>query len=248
MKRWKAKFVSILPFEPEFFSRHGLNVEFYGHPLVDSVKPDAAPDEFRASIGVAKSEKVIAVLPGSRLQEIRRILPATLLSLRIAQREIGDLRIISRPVDRSQNRTYSHIARKCDYNNVEIYNGSLYNLLSAADLTLVASGTATVEAAICRAPSIVLYRTNWLTYLIAKRLVNVDYIAMANIVAGKQLFPELIQSDVNPERIAGEVIRLLKDPGLLEEMRAKTAEILPLLGESNAYEKACRAIVSYLSG
>ncbi len=245
MKRWNARFVSILPFEPEFYSQHGLDVQFYGHPLVDLAKPDCMPSEFRASVSVADSEKLIAVLPGSRHQEITRILPVVLSSLKIVQETVGNLKILCKPVSRSQNDMFSEIIGRTGI-RAEIFSGNIYDLLSAADLTLVASGTATVEAAICGSPAIVLYRTNWLTYLIAKRLIKVPYIGMANIIAGEELYPELIQSDVNPTRITAEITRFLQNPAYIRKVKSGAAKIRNSLGEGNAYEKAAIAVSSYL--
>ena len=245
MKRWNAKFLSILPFEPEFFSKHGLKVEFCGHPLVDLAKPETEPDAFRASAGVSESDKLIAVLPGSRIQEIGSILPVVLSATKVVGENTRNLKIICRPVDRSQNEIFARIISQAGV-DAEIFNGNMYDLLAAADLTLVASGTATVEAAICRSPSIVLYRTNWLTYMIARRVINVSNIAMANIIAGESIFPELIQSDVNPERIATEVMHFLNKPEYTETVRSKAASVLALLGEGDAYKKAGRAVASYL--
>ncbi len=247
MRRWNAKFVSILPFEPEFFSRYGLDIEYHGHPLVDSAKPDIEPAEFRSSLGIADDEKLIAVLAGSRLQEIDLILPRVLSSLRLVQDRFRDLKIVCRPADPAGHDRISQIIGDLGV-KAEIYCGNVCNLLSAAALTLVTSGTATVEAAICRSPAVVLYRTNWLTYLIAKRLVRVRNIAMANIIAGEKLYPELIQSDVNSERIAREVTRILEDPEISSTMKTRAGVVLAKLGEGGAYRKAAQAVRTYLFG
>lgn len=245
MKRWNAKFISILPFESEFFSKHGLEVEFCGHPLVDLAKPETEPGAFRASAGVGGSDRLIAVLPGSRIQEIGSILPVVLSATKVVGENLSNLKIMCRPVDKSQNDMFSQIIHDVGV-DAEIFNGNLYDLLAAAHLTLVASGTATVEAAICRSPSIVLYRTNWLTYMIAKRIIKISYIAMANIIAGESIYPELIQSDVNPRRIATEVMRFLKNPEYTESVKSKAARVLTLLGEGDAYKRAAQAVAPYL--
>lgn len=246
MQRWNAKLVSILPFEPEFFSEHGLEVEYYGHPLVDLVRPETAAEEFRDSVGVNETEELIAVLPGSRVQEVCRILPPALSSLEIAREKLGSIRAFCRPVDRKQNDLYQRIIDN-SASRAEVFNGNLYDLLQAADLTLVASGTATLEAAICKSPAIVLYRTSFLSYIIAKNLVRVDSIALANLITGEKIYPELIQSDVNPQRIAQEIISLLEEPGRRERMKARIEPVSSLLGEGNAYAKAAKSIHSHFN-
>jgi lipid-A-disaccharide synthase len=247
MKRWNSKFISILPFEPEFFSKHGLEIEFCGHPLVDLAKPETEPDVFRASAGLGNIDKLIAVLPGSRIQEIGAILPVVLSATKVVGEQFGNLKVMCRPADRSQNDMFTRIIRDAGA-DAEMFNGNMYDLLAAADLTLVASGTSTVEAAICRSPSIVLYRTNWLTYIIAKRVINVSNIAMANIIAGESIYPELIQSDVNPERIVTEIMRFLNNSEYTETVRSKAARVLTLLGEGDAYKRAGRTVAAYLFG
>ena len=191
------------------------------------------------------SEKLIAVLPGSRIQEIGAILPVVLSATKVVGENLSNLKIMCRPVDRSQNDMFARMI--CDAGvDAEIFNGNMYDLLAAADLTLVTSGTATVEAAICKSPSIVLYRTNRLTYMIAKRVISVNNIAMANIIAGESIYPELIQSDVNSKRIASEVMRFLDNLKYTETVRSKAARVLTLLGEGDAYKRAGRTVASYL--
>jgi len=246
MKQWDAKFISILPFEPEFFAQHGLDVEYYGHPLIDLAKPDMSRDEFRKSISLGQDEKLIAVLPGSRLQEIVRILPRMLAGLRLCRLQGHKVRILCRPANPQQN---DLVSRFISENGVEadIFNGNLHTLLSASDLALVASGTATVDTAICQTPAIVLYRTNWLTYLIARNVVTVKHIAMANLIAGETVYPELIQEDLDPGQISAEIRKILRDSAISSAIRAKIARIPVLLGEGGAYAKAAKRVASLVS-
>ncbi len=245
MKRWNAKFISILPFEPEFFARHGLHVEYFGHPLIDKAKPELTRDEFRESIRINADERLIAVLPGSRRQEIERILPVMLDGLELAMIQGNKLNVVIRPSDESQNRLVALAARSSAI-ELTTYNGNIYDLLSAADLTLVASGTATVETAICRCPAIVLYRTNPLTCLIARRLVRVPNIAMANIIAGETVYPELIQAEANARRLSEIIMQILSDHDLASRMRSRIAAVSELLGEGGAYTKAAEYVQSAL--
>jgi len=246
MKRWNAKFISILPFEPEFFEQHGLNVEYFGHPLIDLAKPDLSRNEFRKSIGLGQDEKLIAVLPGSRLQEIVRILPRMLAGLRLYRLQGHEVKILCRPANSQQN---DLVSRFISENGVEAdtFNGNLHTLLSASDLALVASGTATVDTAICQTPAIVLYRTNWLTYLIARSVVTVNNIALANLISGETVYPELIQEDVDPGQISAEIRKILENDANSDAIRSKIARIPVLLGEGGAYAKAAERVASLIS-
>ena len=245
MKRWNAKFISILPFEPKFYAEHGLDVEFFGHPLVDLAKTDILPEDFRQSLNIESGEKLIALLPGSRTQEIDRILPVMLSGLEPVCQEFRNIRAVCRPADRSQNSIYARIIDASGA-GAEIYNGALYSLLTAADLTLVTSGTATVETAICNSPAIVLYRTNPLTYMIAKRLVTINNIAMANIIAGETVYPELIQGNASPRKLTSEILRFLRDGKYSDSIRFKISKVSMLLGEKGAYKRAARRALSLL--
>jgi lipid-A-disaccharide synthase len=245
MKRWNARFISILPFEPEFFGKRGLHVDYFGHPLIDIAKPDMSTTSFRKSIGVGVDERLIAILPGSREQEIRRILPVMLQALKLVAESGMGVRPICRPSDRAQNELCLQIASEVG-SPITLHNGNLYDLLTASDLTLVTSGTATVDTAICRSPAIVLYKTSPLTYLIAKKLIKVGNIAMANLIADNTIYSELIQSEANPQRLSREIRLILSESDLATEMRSRIAIVPRLLGEGGAYKKAAAQVVSYL--
>jgi len=247
MRKWNAKFISILPFEPEFFRKNGLEVEYYGHPLVDKSTPDLRRGRFRREHGVKKNDFLIAVLPGSRLQEIKSILPTALEAIKKVRDKHAQVRIICRPFDQHQNILYEQIIERIKL-NVEVYNGNLHNLLNAADLTLVTSGTATVEAAISRSPAIVMYKTNQMTYLIARSLIRVKNIAMANLIAGEEVYPELIQSKLNRKRLAKEIRRFIEDDAFSRDVRVRISKVAELLGGGQAYKKAAESVNRFFFG
>lgn len=241
MKRWNAKFISILPFEPEFFERYGLTVEYFGHPLIDLAKPDISREEFRESIGLLEEEDLVAVLPGSRRQEITRILPHMLAGLRHSILQGQKMRVVCRPANPQQNDLVGRFIARSGI-EVDLFNGNLHSLLRASDLALVASGTATVDTAICGTAAIVLYRTNLLTYMIAKSVVKVQNIALANLIAGDTIYPELIQNNVGPGQISHEIRKILSNPAMSESIRSRIDTVSVLLGEGEAYVKAAERV------
>jgi lipid-A-disaccharide synthase len=247
MRSWNAKFVSILPFEPDFFSQHGLKVEYFGHPLIENAVPSMSPQDFRDQHGIRPNERLIAVLPGSRTHEIERNLPVMLEGLELAQIQVGEIRAICRPAHSSQSGLIDTISKPYGI-DLKRHDGSLYDLLGAADLTLVVSGTATVDTALCKSPAIVIYKISPLTYAIARWLVRVPNVAMANLIAGASVYPELIQRDANPGRLSSEIAAILRDKELISEMRSRISTVSELLGERGAYEKAARFFSSVVEG
>jgi len=246
MMSWRnARFVSILPFEQDYFKKRGLHVDYFGHPLVDTARPDTGEEKFRSDVGIESNDTLLAILPGSRTQEIRRILPVMLKATKAAQKEHNRIIPVCRPSNDAQVELCKSSAGRLNV-ELRIYRESVYNLLTYSDLTLVTSGTATLEAAICGAPSIVLYRTNPLTYYLARRLVKVPNIAMANLIAGETIYPELIQSDANPENICAEIARYVESPQLRESTRSRIAGVSKLLGDGEAYLKAAERVAEFL--
>lgn len=247
MRKWNAKFISILPFEPDFFRDCGLEVEYYGHPLVDRSTPDLRKERFRREHGVKKNDYLIGVLPGSRLQEIKNILPIALGAIKRIKEAHPHVKVVCRPFDEPHNILYEQIIERTKM-NAEIYNGNIYNLLSAADLILVASGTATVEAAVSRSPAIVMYKTNSLTYLIARMLVRVKHIAMANLIAGEEIYPELVQSGLTRKRLAKHICKFIEDEAYARDVRVRISKVAELLGGGQAYRAAAESVSRYLFG
>jgi lipid-A-disaccharide synthase len=247
----------IFPFEEDFYREHKVPVTYVGHPLIDEMRPTPAasrhplPQEVepgsRSSAplplaGESGAERrvtgVIALLPGSRRHEIRELLPPMLDAISIL--ENVDAFIIQAPTISSaellavmqQSRTF-----------VRIVPHDRGEALSQADVALSSSGTATLECAIAGVPVVVMYRLSSLTHWLAQRLVKLRHFSLVNIVAGKNIVPELLQADVNGMRIAKEVRRLL-EPQENARVRRELAEVTRKLGEPGASRRAAEAIMS----
>ena len=199
----------IFPFEYDVYKEAGAKVEFVGHPLVDIVKPSMTINEANAFAGKKEGRKLILLMPGSRLMEIEKMLPTLLEAAKIIQKQLPEVDFVmpragTIPVNLLEDKI------KSSGLEVRITEGYNYDLFSVADLALATSGTVTLEAALCGLGSVIVYRTNPLTYMIAKMVVNIPHIGLPNIVAGKSVVPELIQNDFTPKKVAKAAMELLE--------------------------------------
>jgi len=248
VRRRFAQALCIFPFEEKFYRDAGVAVEFIGHPLVGNVKASMSRAEFCAENGLNLDEPIVTILPGSRRGEIEyhgAILAQALMELRRAIPEVQAVVAVAPGVNRTELEAYFGSGR-----GVRYVTGATYNALAAADLAIVSSGTATVEAALLGKPMIVIYRLSPLTAKLAKPLVRTKFFSMVNLIAGREVVPELIQDDFTPIRVASEAVSLLSaSQETLEKlgaMREGLAEVTRLLGPPGAVERAADAIVGQL--
>jgi lipid-A-disaccharide synthase len=196
-----ARMLVILPFEEKFYAAHGVRATYVGNPLADELLPRGS-DAARAALHLDPAHPVLALLPGSRLQEIHRLWPPILAAARALRAKTPGLQLVV-PVAPTVDRALLHAP------DVVFIDGRAPEVLAAADAAIVASGTATLEAALARTPMVVVYRTSWLTWLIGRLLVRVRFVSLVNLLAGRALVPELLQSDCTPGRIAAAAAPLL---------------------------------------
>jgi lipid-A-disaccharide synthase len=253
---WRANLVRrrftqalcIFPFEEKFYRDAGVSVEFIGHPLVGSVKASMSRAEFCAENRLNADKPMVTILPGSRQGEIEyhgATLAQALTQVRRAIPEVQTVVAVAPGVSRKELETCFSSG-----NGVRFVTGATYDALAAADLAIVSSGTATVEAALLGKPMIVIYRLSPLTAKLAKPLVRTKFFSMVNLITGREVVPELIQNDFTPERVASEAISLLsaskESIQNLEVMRRGLEEVTRLLGPPGAVERAADAIVGQL--
>ena len=242
IQRNVAHMLVIFPFEQALYERAGVPVTFVGHPLVDLVRPATDRAAFLRGAGLDPSRPVVAVLPGSRPTELRYNLPALAGGIRLlAERhpEIQFLLAIAPSLDPAT------LQSALGPVPVTLLAGQTHAVLGAATLAVVVSGTATVEAALLGTPMIVVYRVASLTYALGRRMIRVPHAAMANLIAGREVVPELIQWDCTPARVAGESLRLLDDPNRLARMRGDLAQVAQRLGAPGASDRAAEAVLKY---
>ena len=219
------KVACIFPFEYDVYKEAGAPVEFVGHPLVDIVKPKMSQAEAMAFAGKEEGQKLILLMPGSRLMEIEKMLPTLLEAAKLIKKQLPEVSFV---MPRAGTIPIRLLEEKIKVSGLEvkITEGNNYDLFSVADLALATSGTVTLEAALCGLGSVIVYKTNPVTYFIAKLVVNIPHIGLPNIVAAKSVLPELIQNDFTPAKVAQEALALLES-----ERNAKMKEDLDYVKE-----------------
>jgi lipid-A-disaccharide synthase len=247
VRRRFAKALCIFPFETKFYGDGGVPVEFMGHPLVGAVSAKLTREEFCRQHELDPARRIVTILPGSRNVELRRhLLVLRETCERISAAEPG-VQFVWAAAPGGGELLHRAIGSSADGGGKSrIVQGQTYDALAAADASIVASGTATVEAALLDAPMVVVYRVSRLTALLAKPLVRTKFFGMVNLVAGREVAPERIQSRFTPEGVADEVLRLLRDPVAARAQRAGLAEVRAKLGPPGAIERAADAIVAML--
>jgi lipid-A-disaccharide synthase len=233
----------IFPFEEAIYRQAGVRVSFVGHPLVDLVRPADDARAFLASHGLDPARPVLAVLPGSRKQEIAYNLPPIAGALRQLHARRSGLQValaLAPGIDPARVRA--------DLQDlpVSLVAGATHALMGAATAGIVASGTATVEAALLDLAAVVVYRVSPVSYAIGRPLVRVPHYAMANLIAGRRVLTELIQGDFRPDTVARDVAVLLDDAGRREEIRTGLAEVRARLGVPGASARAAEVLASYI--
>jgi lipid-A-disaccharide synthase len=241
MKRFVSKVLPIFPFECGLYERAGIPVEFVGHPLVDLIPPPTPRHALLESLGLAADAPTVALLPGSRRNELRgtaAILGASLPH--IAARVPGVQFLVARAPKLADD-LFAPIAASGA--RVVMIEGRTDDVLHASDAVITASGTATVQTALHERPMVIVYRLSPLTYTLGRPFVRVDTFGMANLVAGRTIVPELIQGDFTPERVADETLRYLTDPGHAAATRAALSDVRAKLGRPGASGRAADAVL-----
>ncbi len=229
--RYVDRMIVVFPFEEDFYKAHGVPVKYVGHPLVEQLGHVQKPP---------RGETLrLALLPGSRRQEVDELLPAMLDAVAVLRRERKvDAYVIQAPTIDRAHLDILIAAKAIDVRIVERDRGEG---VAAADVSLSASGTATLESAVLGTPVVVMYRLSRLTYWAGRKLVRVPHFSLVNIVAGKQVVPELIQNQVNGERIAEEVRKMIA-PGAYERLTEELSRVRDLLGGPGASGRAASEI------
>lgn len=244
-RRYVDKTVVVFPFEKEFFASHGVHVDWIGHPLIDYVHASASREELRRKLSIKAGEKLIALLPGSRLQDFESHLPSFAEAVKLVGDRVEGIRwaLGLAPGISDQVRPFLERAGR---EPVPVTT-AIYDLMAAADVVLTKTGTATVESAIIGTPMVTVYKTGWLNFAIARRVVKVPFIAMPNLIAGRRIVPELIQHQATPAAIVDEVIRILEVPAVAQAQRDGLAEVKGRLGPIGAVPRATSLIEDWLS-
>ncbi|MEO7274973.1 MAG: lipid-A-disaccharide synthase [Vicinamibacterales bacterium] len=231
----------IFEFEKAIYEQAGVPVDWVGHPLLDVMVPPEPAGALLQRVGLDPSHPVVALLPGSRRNELREILPGLVEAARLIRTAVPDVQFV---VARAPHLSDDLFAPLAALGPVGIVDGQADQVLAAADLAIVASGTVTVQAALHECPMIVVYRLSPLTYRLGRRFVRVDTFAMANLVAGRRVVPELIQNDFTPDAVANHAIALLRDPVRRDGMRRDLQAVRAALGPPGASARAAGIVLN----
>jgi lipid-A-disaccharide synthase len=239
------KIIVFFPFEVPLYQAAGADVEWVGHPLLDIAKPSLSKEVTFQRLGLDPHRRTIGLLPGSRIHEVERLLPPLLASAQLLQKEISDLQFVIPLAPGFTEGTISTWLRNCSV-PIKLVKGWTYDVMNISELLIMASGTATLEGAILGKPMIIVYKVSLPTYWVGRAMIRVSHIGLVNLVAGKGIAPELIQEDVNPERITEEALRILRDPALRQQMIESMVQVRRNLGKPGAAERAARIVTSML--
>ena len=228
-----------LPFEPDFYKKHHYSPTFVGHPLLDPISDLKAPEEnWLTKQNLALEKPIIALLPGSRKGEIKAVLPLMIKACNLFK----DQQFVLAAAPNISRKMYTDIIGDA---SVKIVQGQTYALLQHAKAALVTSGTATLETALIGVPQIVCYKTQWLTYWIAKKIITLPYISLVNLILDKEAVPELIQNNLNVKNLKTHLNKILQ--GAERENQLENYQILKQkLGAGGAAERTAAAIVRSL--
>ncbi len=241
------KMAVILPFEEDLYKEAGLEAKFVGHPLLDVISGEL--EKFlKEREKIEKDHPFIALLPGSRLKEVKSLLPAMLEAAKIIKEKkstANTLFPIAPSIPRAEVEKILPAALEVPLTLVE---NQTYWAMAAADLLIVASGTATLEAAILQKPMIIVYHVSLLSYIIGRALVKVKFIGLVNIIAGKKIVPELLQREVRGDLIATEALRILDEEGYRREMLGNLAVVKERLGTPGAAQRVAQMALEMING
>jgi lipid-A-disaccharide synthase len=241
LRRYVSRVLVIFPFEAAIYEKASMPVEFVGHPLVELIPPPEPREAWLGRLGLDRSRPVVALLPGSRPNEVDRLLPVISAALPLVEARVPGAQFVVARAPALSDGTFARLAGRA---NVRIVTGATDAVLAASDAVVTASGTATVQTALHGRPMVIVYRLSGLTYAIGKAFVTLPHYGMVNLIAGRQVVAELIQHDCTPARLAGEVVALLTDEARSTRMRDDLAQVRARLGGPGASRRAAQAVLA----
>ncbi len=245
IKRLVDRMLCILPFEEAFYREAGVSARYVGSPVVEQMPAPDTATAFRERLGLAKDAPTLALLPGSRMSEIRRLLPDMVEAAKRLASERPGLQVVV-PVAPTIDRT--EVTSRFEGSGVTpiLVEGRAPEVVGASDAAVVASGTAVLEAGLMQRPLVVVYRVSRITYWVGRLMLKVAFVSLINLLAGRKVVPELLQDDMSPERIAEEVRRVWIPGAPREDMLQGLAEMRGRLGETGAAARAAESVLELL--
>ncbi|MCA9409136.1 MAG: lipid-A-disaccharide synthase [Candidatus Omnitrophica bacterium] len=246
IKKYVDELFVFFPFEKDLYAKHGMNVHFIGHPLVDQVVTRTSKTQFLKTAGLYDYKLTVGLLPGSREREIDTLLPQMIQASNILYKKFPSMQFLimkASTIARAQIDDYTQAANF----PVKVIEENVYEGIHACDLCIVTSGTATLETAILQKPMVVIYKTSFLTYLLAKLFIKIPYIGLVNVVAGGKIVPECVQNQASPENIAKTLEGIFTDEIKIAEIKSNLHKVKELLGEGGASRRAAELMLELLN-
>ncbi len=248
MRRLVDQVLVIFPFEVEVYREAGIPVQFVGHPLLELTAPSVTRESFLSGLGLDSGAPTVALLPGSRPNELRAILPDVVrAATRIRERVPGAQFVVAR-APQLDDSFFEPLAPLASSGAAAVVEGRTDDVLAACDVVVTASGTATVQTAIHQKPMVIVYRLSDLTFRVVKAFSHVPNAGMVNLIAGKPVVPELLQDAFTPDAVADEVVRFLTDAKLSSQTRSALADVRERLGTPGASRRAAARILEAAGG
>ncbi len=237
-----TKVASVFPFEAEVYQQAGADVTFVGHPLLDIVRPSLSKEEARELFGLPDKVPVVGLFPGSRRQEIETLLPEMLAAAAVIKDQMPEVRFI---LPRATSLEPELIQKYLSAGQVEVTvtEGRAYDALNICSAAIAASGTVTLEAACLGVPMVIIYKVSTSTYLLGRILIRIPHVGLPNIVLGRMAMPEYLQNEVQAERVAADILRMLTDSEYATELKTDLAEVVRRLGRPGAVDRAADLVI-----
>jgi len=236
----------IFPFEESIYREGHVPVEFVGHPLVDLATPSAGREAFLGAHGLAPSAPTVAILPGSRPNEVSRILTGLAEAAELIRAAVPAAQFVVARAPHLHDHLFEAVRSRLS-GAIVIVEGDTDAVLASADVALTASGTATVQTALHDTPMVIVYRVSPFSYRLLRRLVTVETFGMVNLIAGERIVPELVQDAFTPEAVAREAVSMLTDPDRAARIRAGLARVRARLGGPGASRRAAESIMRVIA-
>lgn len=241
LAKWVDTMLVIFPFEEEFYQEYGVRSKFVGHPMLDEIKPDPNRETLRADLMQAHTKKLIGLMPGSRMSEVRAILGLLIDAADLIRAKKPDVSFVIPVAPHMPEAEILAAVGARDF--IKVIKGGSHKVMAANDFLITKSGTSTLEAMIIGTPMIIVYKTASLSYIIPRLMANVRFVGLPNLIADREVAIEYLQRDFKPEYVAETALEFLTNQLTLEKKRAEMEELKKALGEPGAAERAAEYII-----
>ncbi len=245
IRRTVDKMFVVFPFEEVLFKKEGVDAEFVGHPFIETVKTSMTRDEAMKEFSLNPTKRTIGLMPGSRNSELNFLLDLMVNSAEEISKYLKDCQFIL-PAANTFSSKDIRDRLKSNSLNIKIIEGKSYDVMNCCDFLIIASGSATLEAALLGCPMVIVYKLNWITYWLARVLVKIKLYGLVNIVAGEEIVTELIQNKATVKNIATEVLKIMDNPKERENIRSRLLQVRKSLGDPGVLNRVAVGMIEFL--